>query len=124
MDKIILSGIEVYAHGGATLAEREIGHRYRVDLELRLDLSRAAESDDLRDTFNYARAHDLVVEALRSRHFSLLESAAGDIARRLLVAQTIQGVTVRLQKLLPPIDGMVAYAAVEISRERAAEPPA
>jgi len=41
-----------------------------------------------------------------------------DIATRLLEQFPLEGVTVQLRKLLPPIDGVLAHAAVEISRDR------
>jgi dihydroneopterin aldolase len=118
-DRILLFGVEAYAYGGVTEAERQIGQRYRLDLELNLDLSRPGASDDLNDTVSYADVQRHAVEALRSRPFNLIESAATRIAGVLLDAFPVDGVTVRLHKLLPPIDGVVASAGVEISRRRA-----
>ncbi len=118
-DKIILSGLEFYAYGGVTDAERQIGQRYRAHLELHLDLAGAAGSDAIGDTVHYGLVHDAVVDEARSRPFNLLESVAGRIADRLLRDFPVRRVTVQVQKLLPPIDGIVAYAAVEISRSRA-----
>jgi dihydroneopterin aldolase len=60
------------------------------------------------------------VASLRSRPFNLLESAADRIATVVLERFPVERVTVRLAKLLPPIDGVVASAAVEITRERIA----
>jgi 7,8-dihydroneopterin aldolase/epimerase/oxygenase len=116
-DRIILSGIEAYGYGGVTGEERQIGQRYRIDLELRLDISRAAASDDLNDSVSYADAHDIAVAALREKQFNLIESVTERIATALLAGLAVTGVTVRLSKLLPPIDGVVALAAVEVSRE-------
>jgi 7,8-dihydroneopterin aldolase/epimerase/oxygenase len=118
MDKIILAGIDVYAYGGATPAEKEIGQRYRAGVELELDLAAATLSDSLADTVNYSRVHAVVVQTLRERPFNLLESVTGRIADRILELFPVARVTVQVQKLLPPIDGAVAYAAVEVSRER------
>ena len=42
MDKIRIQGIETYAHGGVSPAEQEVGQRYRVNVQLELDLRRAA----------------------------------------------------------------------------------
>lgn len=117
-DRIILSGVELYAHGGVSDAEKTIGQRYRVDVELHADLERAARSDDLRDTVSYAEVHDLVVGMARNRPFNLLESLAGRICDALLERYAINGVTVRVEKLLPPIDGIVRGAAVELTRAR------
>lgn len=119
-DRIMLSGIELYAYGGVTAAEKEIGQRYRASIELHLDLRAAGTSDSLEDTVSYADAYSVVVGTAREHPFNLLESVSERIARRLLDSFPIHGVTVRLEKLLPPIDGVVASAAVEITRTRGA----
>lgn len=118
MDKIILSGIDFYAYGGVSEAERQIGQRYRASVELHLDLSRAASSDAVEDTVHYGEVAELVVTTARERPFRLIEAAAERIIYRLLEVYPVGRVTLRLEKLLPPIDidGVVAAAAVEITR--------
>jgi dihydroneopterin aldolase len=118
MDRIILSGVEVYAYGGVTDAERSIGQRYRMDIEVGVDLRHAARTDRVEDTVSYAEIHEEAVRVLRERPFQLIESAAGRIAGRVLERFAVEWVIVRLAKLLPPIDGVVASAAVEIRRDR------
>jgi dihydroneopterin aldolase len=118
MDRITLNGIEVYALGGVSEAERAIGQRYRVDVELELDLNAAAASDLLKDTISYARVHEVVVGTMRERPFNLLEAVTARIADRVLASFPVERVLVRCAKLLPPIDGVVASAAVEIVRSR------
>jgi dihydroneopterin aldolase len=118
VDAIIVSGIECFAHGGVSPAEREVGQRYRIDLELAVDTRPAAVSDAIEDAVHYGHVHDVAVAGLRSRPFNLLESAADRIAGSILDQFPVTRVTVRISKLLPPIDGVVASAAVEITRER------
>jgi dihydroneopterin aldolase len=118
VDRIVLTGIELYAYGGATHAEREIGQRYSVDVELELDLSTASRSDSLADTVNYARVVDVVVQTARERKFNLLESVTARVADRLLETYPVSSVTVLFRKLLPPIDGVVQSAGVQVTRER------
>jgi dihydroneopterin aldolase len=118
VDKIILSGIEFYAFGGVSAPEREVGQRYRVNVELLADLSVAARTDSIADTVHYGRVHDIVVATARERPFNLLEYAANRIAHRLLEVFPVIRVTVELQKLLPPIEGVVSYAAVQVTRAR------
>lgn len=115
-DRIVVSGIEVYAYGGVTEGERHIGQRYRLDLELAFDTAPAGRSDDLNDTVSYAAAHDLAVAAMRERPFNLVEAAAERVAQALLRELPVGAVRVRLVKLLPPVDGVVAAAGVEITR--------
>lgn len=117
MDKISVVGIEFYAYGGVTEAERAIGQRYRVNVDLCVDLSEAARSDSIADTIHYGEVAELVVATARERPFQLLEAVTGRIADRLIERFPVQRVTVQFQKLLPPIDGVVAYAAVEMTRE-------
>ena len=116
MDKIVLSGIEFYAYGGVSDAEKATGQRYRVNVELVLDLKPASVSDALGDTVSYSHVFRLVVDTARERSFNLLESLAERICQRLLERFPVESVTVQVQKLLPPIDGTIAYAAVEMTR--------
>ena len=118
MDTITLTGIEVYAYGGVSDEERRIGQRYRLDIDLELDLRAAGASDAIGDTVHYGEVHDVAVGTLRERPFNLLEHAAARIADRLLRDFAVQRVRVRLSKLLPPVDGILAAAAVEIARAR------
>lgn len=122
MDSIILDGIELYAYGGVTEAERQIGQRYRVRVVIGADLSAAGVSDDLEDTIHYGEVYRCVADALREHPFRLLEAAAERAASRILSRFPARTVNVRLEKLLPPIDGVVASAAVEITRSAAGEP--
>jgi dihydroneopterin aldolase len=117
-DRIILSGIEFYAYGGVTTAEKEIGQRYRASIELELDLRAAGASDAIEDTVSYADVYAVAVNAAREVSFNLIESVAERVARRLLDSFPVQAVTLRVEKLLPPIDGVVASAGVEITRTR------
>jgi dihydroneopterin aldolase len=118
VDRIVLSGIEIYAHGGVSEAERQVGQRYEVDVELLLDLETAGRTDMLEDTVSYADVHDSVVHSLRERPFRLVEHAASRLAECLLERYAVDAVTVRLRKLHPPVDGVVASAGVEITRSR------
>lgn len=118
MDRIILSGIEVYAWGGVSDAEWEVGQRYRVHLELECDLRAAAAEDDIALTVHYGEVALAVRDTLRREPFRLLETAAERIAGDILHRFQAHAVLVRLEKPFPPIDGVVAAAAVEIRRQR------
>jgi dihydroneopterin aldolase len=51
----------------------------------------------------------------------LIETLAARIAERVLASQPrVAAVMVRVKKLLPPVPGVVEYAAVEITRRREA----
>jgi len=118
-DRIILHGIEFFAYGGVTEAERCIGQRYRGHVELELDLGEAARSDSIEHTVSYADVHRIVVDTAGQTPFCLIESLTERVLAAILSALPVQAVTVEIQKLLPPLDGVVEYAAVRLRREAA-----
>jgi len=117
-DKILLGGIEFFAYGGVSEAERRVGQRYVADVELAYDLHQASASDDLADTVNYSQVYELIVQVGTQSDFHLLERLAQQIATAVLDAFPVEAITVRLKKRPPPIDGVLEYAGVEIPRRR------
>jgi 7,8-dihydroneopterin aldolase/epimerase/oxygenase len=116
MDKITVQGIQFFGRHGVTPAEREVGQRFVVDVELRLDLARSAAGDRLEDTVDYVAVHDLVREVGRGAPAALLETLADRIARAVLGRFGPKEVTVRVRKPAPPIDGALDWVGVEITR--------
>jgi len=79
MDRIALHDIVAHGRHGVHARERERAQPFRIDLVLELDLSRAAASDDLRDTIDYAAVHRRIVEMVQSQSYALLERLASAI---------------------------------------------
>jgi len=118
-DRIIVQGIEFYGFHGCSEAEREIGHRYEVDLEIEADLSEAGERDELGRTIDYGRAVEIVLKIGQGDSVQLMETLAHRIAVTLLEEfPPARSVRVGVRKRLPPVPGTVASAGVEISRSR------
>ena len=122
-DKIILGGIEFYGYIGVSPAEREVGQRFVVDVELGVDLARAGASDDLADTISYADVYDVVISLGQRRRCLLVETLAEEIAQSILARFAAAAVMVRVKKCPPPISGVIAYAGVEIHRRRREDTP-
>ncbi|MGI8865203.1 MAG: dihydroneopterin aldolase, partial [Rubrobacteraceae bacterium] len=61
-DRILLEGMTFFGYHGALPAERELGQRFVLDIEMRLDLKPAGLSDDLSKTVDYGAVHDIVKE--------------------------------------------------------------
>lgn len=117
-DRILLHNMIFRGYHGTIAAERELGQRFEVDVELVLDLSRAIASDDLDQTVDYSRAYALVQEEVEHRQYQLLEKLAGSIAQRLLEEFPIMGVLVRVRKPQVSLPGPLAYSAVQVERRR------
>ena len=118
MDKIILKGIRFHGYHGVAEAERQLGQKYEIDLELMTDLSDAGKTDDLTHTIDYAQVVQLVVEIGTQQSFQLFEALAETIAAVILARFQIEEVRVAVKKLSPPIEPTLTYAGVEIYRKR------
>ncbi|MFT5233436.1 MAG: dihydroneopterin aldolase [Candidatus Krumholzibacteriia bacterium] len=117
-DKVSLHGIAVYAHHGVLAAERELGQRFVIDVEMWADCTPAALGDDLSQALDYSLAHRVVSETVVARSFQLLETLAGEICRSLLEKLPAQKVQVRVEKVQPPIANFLGTAAVTLVRDR------
>jgi dihydroneopterin aldolase len=112
---ILVDGLELHAFHGWHAHEGAFGQHFAVDLELSVDIARAAESDQLADALDYgaviAAARVLFVE----RRHKLLEAAAVALGRGLLAQfPTIEVVRVRVKKLAPPVPEKLNFAGVDV----------
>jgi dihydroneopterin aldolase len=118
LDKISIHGIDVLGHHGVDEAERQVGQRLLIDIDLFLDLSAAIEDDDIHRTANYEAVCGLVERVAGEEEFLLLESLAAEIADRILGEFGPEAAVVRVKKMNLPIATRVASVAVEIVRHR------
>lgn len=118
MDRITITGIEVFAYHGVIPAEQEQGQRFLIDLDLAVGLARAGATDDLHDTVDYGllaqQVHDLVV---RDR-WNLIERVAERVADLVLGTIAVAEVTVTVHKPEAPMAVPFADVAVTITRLR------
>ncbi|MBP7146740.1 MAG: dihydroneopterin aldolase [Acidobacteria bacterium] len=118
LGRITVRGIRFHAFHGLTKLERQIGVRHRVDVTVRADVSRAAETDRIEDTVDYRRIHDIVVHVGRENSFYLIETLAMRIAREILEQFDCEAVEVAVHKETPVLDGMVDSVGVEFELTR------
>jgi 7,8-dihydroneopterin aldolase/epimerase/oxygenase len=116
MDRILITGIQFHGYHGVRHEEQQLGQRFVVDLTLWLDLSGAAQADNLAATVDYERVSALVLELGTTGRFKLLEALAGRIASAILERFPVPQVTVRVTKPTPPIPGIVAGVSAEVTR--------
>ena len=118
MDRISLSGIEVFAHHGVLEHERRLGQRFVVDVDLELDLAPAAGSDDLADTVDYGALAGRIAAAAGDPPAALIETVAGRIAEVCLDDGRVGTVEVRVRKPSAPLPVVADGVAVTLRRER------
>jgi dihydroneopterin aldolase len=108
-----------FGYHGALPEERTIGQRFVVDVEVRTDLKRAGNSDQLPDTVNYGDLYTIAEDVVTGPPYNLIEAVAEQIASRILSQQPlVESVVVRVRKPGVPIPGSV-LASSEVTIERA-----
>ena len=117
-DKILLKNIILYAHLGVKEEEREVRQKISLDVELSLDLEKAAQTDNLEKTVDYEKVYNLIKERIEAKKYHLLEALAQDIAQEILKEFPVDEVLIRARKPQVKLAGPLDYVAVEIRRRR------
>ena len=115
---IELEGMEFKAYHGCLEQEKVRGNVFTVDFRGELDLSAAAESDNLNDTLNYGEIYQIVAEEM-SIPSELLENVAGRIVKAIEknFPQLVE-FSVRVSKKRPPVDGVAQWSRVTLYHRR------
>ncbi|MBV9232508.1 MAG: dihydroneopterin aldolase [Candidatus Eremiobacteraeota bacterium] len=98
MDRITLRDIFAYGRHGAGPGERETIAAFELQVNVDVDLQRAAQTDDLRDTVDYAALHDAIVEIVATTSYALLERLAADVLAAIFADARIAGAEVTIGK--------------------------
>lgn len=115
---IKIKNIRVYAYHGCLVEEGKIGSDYRVDLDVKADLKKSAQTDQLADTVDYVHLNRIVKEEMAVRT-KLLETVASTILERILdELDLVTWGRVKVSKLNPPIGGNVDMVSVIMERKR------
>jgi dihydroneopterin aldolase len=118
MGTIKLKNIRTFSYHGCLIEEGKIGSDYSVDLEIKANLKKSAESDNLIDTVDYVHLNRIVEEEMAIRS-NLLEHVTKRIIDRVLAEiEMISKVKVGVSKLNPPIGGDVEAVTIEMEEER------
>ena len=113
-DRVFVRGLEFEGNHGYSAAERRGTRRFRVSLELALDLAAAARSDRLGDTVDYGKVSAIVVALGTKSTFRLREALAGAIGAKVQELYPRVQVAIEVEKLAPPCPGVPASCGVRI----------
>lgn len=109
---IELEGMEFRAYHGCLEREKAVGNDFVVDFRGEMDMSAAAESDDLNDAVNYAEIYDVIKEEM-SKSSDLLEHVTGRIVKALEEKfPQFTSFSVRVSKKRPPVSGVVQWSRI------------
>ena len=115
MDTITVRDLEVSYRLGVPDEERAKPQRLLASLELISEFSRAAATDDLRETIDYYAVSRRLLSYGEGREWKLIEKLAVDIAEMLLAEYGPSTATVEVKKFVLP---EASYVSVRVSRTR------
>lgn len=118
MGVIRLENIRTFSYHGCLVEEGKIGSDYLVNLEVKTDLRKARDTDELADTVDYVHLNKIVMEemAIRSK---LLEHVAERIIKRIFAEiPSVSRIMVAVSKINPPIGGDVAAVTIQLEEYR------
>jgi len=117
-DLIRLKDITVFGFYGVSPAEREVGQKIQIDLDLSADLTSACRSDSLHDTINYESVYSKVIEVVGGeKRYRLLEALGDEICAAIIASFPVTRVEIRLRKLNLPFPNNLSYVEVVLVRE-------
>uniref|UniRef100_UPI00404B6CD1 dihydroneopterin aldolase n=1 Tax=Flavobacterium sp. TaxID=239 RepID=UPI00404B6CD1 len=118
MGIIKLNNIRTFSFHGCLVEESKIGSNYRVDLTVKTDLKKSAETDNLNDTVDYVHLNKIVKDAMAIRS-KLLEHVAKRIIDTIFdEIKSVSKVNVTVSKLNPPIGGDVESVEINMKAKR------
>jgi 7,8-dihydroneopterin aldolase/epimerase/oxygenase len=111
---INIEGINLYAYHGCLEEEAKIGANYIVDIYITTDFIEAALTDDLTKTIDYCAVYDICKKEMGVRS-KLIEQVGDRIYKNINASfENIDGLRVKVTKLLPPMNGNVEKVSIEI----------
>ncbi|MCA2215875.1 dihydroneopterin aldolase [Jidongwangia harbinensis] len=120
-DRITLTGLRARGHHGVYDFERANGQDFVLDVDLELDLSVAAASDDVADTVHYGELAEVLVGIVTGEPVDLLETLADRLVSACLRYDRVAAATVTVHKPQAPIPHAFTDVAVTLRRERDAD---
>ena len=97
-DTVFVKGLNVASVIGCYDWERDIRQTLVIDLELKADFTRAAQTDALEDALDYAAISRRVIDVCDESRFQLLEALAEHLAAIVLAEFSIKRLRMTITK--------------------------
>lgn len=98
MDTVFIRALALRGKHGVYDEERAREQEFMLDIAIDFDTRKAAMSDDLNDTVNYAMFRKAAKDIVENRSFRLLEKLADTVAQEILEDARIGRVSVTVRK--------------------------
>ena len=118
-DVISLIGLRKYGYHGVLAQERDQGQEFVIDAEIELDLSPAAQSDDVTDSVHYGELATALAAVVAGEPVNLLETLAERLIATCLSYPLVTAATITVHKPNAPIAETFSDVSVRIRRTQA-----
>lgn len=115
-DCIFINNLQFQASIGVFDWEKQQQQTLEIDLELTTDIRKAAASEQLGDTLDYATISEQLIALAQSQHHDLIETLAERMASQLLSDYPLSSLTLTLRK--PGAVPAASSVGVRITRHR------
>ena len=116
MGIIQIEGMLFYAFHGHYEVEQLVGNEYRIDIKIKTDCEKAADTDNLEDAMNYQTIYKIIQKEMDFTS-KLLENVAGRILDALyLEFAQIQKIKLKISKLNPSMGGEIEKVSIILKR--------
>jgi dihydroneopterin aldolase/2-amino-4-hydroxy-6-hydroxymethyldihydropteridine diphosphokinase len=117
MDRIRITGLDVFARHGVFPEENRLGQHFLVNAVLYTSTRQAGRTDELEQTTNYGEVCQVITDTLQQHTWKLIEAAAEHTARAILLDfPLISAVELELCKPSAPIPLPFGSVSVTIRR--------
>ncbi len=121
MSVIALEGMRFFAYHGVYEEEQILGGEYIVNVSVTVDTDDAAEEDDIHQTVNYETIYAICAMEMK-KPSDLIETVIERIVLRMKATfSSLEEISVKVEKLNPPLGGRVAKASVETAYDFSSE---
>ncbi len=119
MDVLKIKDLAIFAHHGVYERETTIGQNFLVSATLEGEFLKAAKSDDIEKAVDYGKVCHFMHAYFTSRTYKLLETAADNMAREVLIQfPLIKGITLEIKKPEAPIGLPFNYISIVAKKKR------
>lgn len=120
MDKIFITQLQLDATIGIYPHEKQHSQSLLLDIELMVDMQKAATTDAIADTLDYDKLASRLQQLTAASRFNLLEALAEHLAQTMLQEFPIQEIRLRINKPGALANSLATAQGVgiEITRQR------
>lgn len=116
-DRITLTGVGGVGYHGVLESEKQTGQPFFVDVTMFTDFTRAAATDNVAHTVNYAEVAETIRAVITGESLDLIETLAEQLAQAILEQFPLLAVELTVHKPKAPIEVTFADVSVTIFRE-------